>query len=101
MSFSVAFHPQTDGQSERVIRVLEDLLRACALDLKGNWDYLPLVEFAYNNSFHASIGMTPFEVLYGRRCRSPVCWDDVGEKKLLGLELVQLAVEKVSLIKED
>ena len=58
MSFSTAFHPQTDGQSERVIQVLEDLLRACALDLKGNWDdYLPLVEFAYNNSFQASIGM--------------------------------------------
>ena len=92
MSFSTAFHPQTDGQSERVIQVLEDLLRACSLDLKGNWDdYLPLVEFAYNNSFQASIG---------RRCRSPVCWDDVGEKKLLGPELVQLTVEKVSLIKE-
>ncbi|RVW37560.1 hypothetical protein CK203_073903 [Vitis vinifera] len=59
-----------------------------------------LVEFAYNNSFQASIGMTPFEALYGRRCRSPVCWDDVGEKKLLGPELVQLTVEKVSLIKE-
>ena len=68
---------------------MEDLLRACVLDLKGNWDdYLPLVEFAYNNSFQASIGMAPFEALYGRRCRSPVCWDGVGEKKLLGLELV-------------
>ena len=101
LSFSTAFHPQTDGQSERVIQVLEDLLRACALDLKGNWDdYLPLVEFAYNNSFEASIGMAPFEALYGRRCRSPVCWDDVGEKKLLGPELVQLTVENVSLIKE-
>ena len=101
LSFSTAFHPQTDGQSERVIQVLEDLLRACALDLKDNWDdYLPLVEFAYNNSFQASIGMAPFEALYGRRCRSPVCWDDVGEKKLLGPELVQLTVEKVSLIKE-
>ncbi|RVW89664.1 Transposon Ty3-G Gag-Pol polyprotein [Vitis vinifera] len=101
LSFSTAFHPQTDGQSERVIQVLEDLLRACALDLKGNWDdYLPLVEFAYNNSFQASIGMAPFEALYGRRCRSPICWDDVGEKKLLGPELVQLTVEKVSLIKE-
>ncbi|RVW43163.1 ATPase 11, plasma membrane-type [Vitis vinifera] len=88
LSFSIAFHPQTDGQSERVIQVLEDLLRACALDLKGNWDdYLPLVEFAYNNSFQARIGMTPFEALYGRRCQSPVCWDDVGEKKLLGLNL--------------
>ncbi|RVX04228.1 Transposon Ty3-G Gag-Pol polyprotein [Vitis vinifera] len=96
LSFSTAFHPQTDGQSERVIQVLEDLLRACALDLKGNWDdYLPLVEFAYNNSFQARIGMTLFEALYGRRCQSPVCWDDVGEKKLLGPELVQLTVEKV------
>ncbi|RVW83820.1 Transposon Ty3-G Gag-Pol polyprotein [Vitis vinifera] len=96
LSFSTAFHSQTDGQSERIIQVLEDLLRACALDLKGNWDdYLPLVEFAYNNSFQASIGMTPFKALYGRRCRSPVCWDDVGEKKLLGPELVQLTVEKV------
>ena len=74
MSFSTAFHPQTDGQSERVIQVLEDLLRACILDLQGNWDdHLPLVEFAYNNSFQASIGMTPFEALYGRKCRSPIC----------------------------
>ncbi|KAL6321907.1 hypothetical protein AAG906_035616 [Vitis piasezkii] len=74
---------------------------ACALDLKGNWDdYLPLVEFAHNNSFQASIGMAHFETLYGRRCRYLVCWNDVGEKKLLGPELVQLTVEKVSLIKE-
>ena len=80
---------------------MEDFLRAYALDLKGNWDdYLPLVEFAHNNSFQASIGMSPFKALYGRRCRSLVCWDDVGEKKLLGPELVQLTVEKVSLIKE-
>ena len=99
--FRTAFHSQTDSQSERVIQVLEDLLRACALDLKGNWDdYLALVEFAYNNSFQASIGMSPFEGLYGRKCRSPVCWDDVGERKLLGPELVQLIVEKVALIKE-
>ena len=76
-------------------------MRACALDLKGNWDdFLPLVEFAYNNSFQASIGMAPFEGLYGRRCRSPVCWDDVGERKLLGPEHVQLIVEKIALIKE-
>ncbi|KAL6313607.1 hypothetical protein AAG906_006976 [Vitis piasezkii] len=82
LSFSTAFHPQIDGQSERVIQILENLLKAYALDLK------------------ASIGMTPFEALYGRRCRYPVCWDDVGEKKLLGPKLVQLTVEKVSLIKE-
>ena len=74
-------------------------MRACVFDVKGNWDDdLPLVEFAYNNSFQASIGMTPFEGLYGRRCRSPVCWDDVGEMKLLGSELVQLTVEKTTLI---
>ncbi|RVW46257.1 Transposon Ty3-I Gag-Pol polyprotein [Vitis vinifera] len=101
LSFSTAFHPQTDGQSERIIQVLEDLLRACILDLQGNWDdHLPLVEFAYNNSFQASIGMAPFEALYGRKCRSPICWNDVGERKLLGPELVQLTVEKVALIKE-
>ena len=101
MSFSTAFHPQTDGQLERVIQVLEDLLRAYALDLKGNWDdYLSLVEFAYNNSFQASIGMAHFEALYGRGCRSHICWDDVGEKKLLGPKFMQLTIEKVSLIKE-
>ncbi|RVW72778.1 Transposon Ty3-I Gag-Pol polyprotein [Vitis vinifera] len=60
LSFSTTFHPQTDGQSERVIQVLEDLLRACILDLQGNWDdHLPLAEFAYNSSFQASIGMAP------------------------------------------
>ena len=76
-------------------------MRACVFDVKGNWDDdLPLVEFAYNNSFQASIGMAPFEGLYGRRCRSPVCWDDVGEMKLLGSELVQLTVEKTTLIEE-
>ncbi|RVW32567.1 Transposon Ty3-I Gag-Pol polyprotein [Vitis vinifera] len=96
LSFSTAFHPQTDGQSERVIQVLEDLLRACILDLQGNWDdHLPLVEFAYNNSFQASIGMSPFEALYGRKCRSPICWNDVGERKLLGPELVQLMLKKL------
>ena len=101
LRFSTAFHPHTDGQSKRVIQVLEDLLRACTLDLKGNWDdYLPLVEFAYYNSFQASIGMAPSKGLYDRRCRSPVCWDDVGEMKLLGPKLVHLIVEKIALIKE-
>ena len=76
------------------IKILKDLLRACVLDLKGNWDdHLPLMKFTYNNSFWASIGMTPFEGLYGRRCRSLVCWDDVRERKLLGPELVQLTVD--------
>ena len=101
LTFSTAFHPQIDDQSERVIQILEDLLRACVLNLKGNWDdHLPPMEFAYNNNFQASIGMTPFEGLYGRRCRSHVCWDDVEERKLLGPELMQLIVEKTTLIKD-
>lgn len=73
LNFSTVYYPQTDGQSERTIQTLEDMLRACVLDLSGSWEtHLPLVEFAYNNSFHATIGMAPYEALYGRRCRSPV-----------------------------
>ncbi|GJU47975.1 putative nucleotidyltransferase, ribonuclease H [Tanacetum coccineum] len=78
LKFSTAFHPQTDGQSERTIQTLEDMLRACALEWTGSWDeYLCLVEFAYNNSWHASIKAAPFELLYGRKCRAPICWDEV------------------------
>ena len=74
LHFSTAYHPQTDGQSERTIQTLEDMLRACVLDFGGSWDaYLPLAEFSYNNSHHSSIGMPPFELLYGRRCRTPIC----------------------------
>ena len=80
LHFSTAFHPQIDGQSESTIQTLEDMLRACVLDFKGFWvKYLPLVEFAYNNSFQASIGMAPYEALYGKKCRTPICWDEVGE----------------------
>ena len=72
---STAFHPRTNGQSERTIQVLEDMLQACILYLKGSWeDHLPLVEFAYNNSYQASIQMAPYEALYGRPCRSLICW---------------------------
>ena len=98
--FSTAFHPQTDGQSERVIQIVEDMLRACALDFGGTWEkYLPLVEFAYNNSFQASIGMAPYEALYGRPCRSPVSWLEVGEATILGPELVRETTEKIKIIK--
>ncbi|KAL0561549.1 hypothetical protein IC582_001983 [Cucumis melo] len=101
LHFSTAFHPQTDGQSERTIQTLEDMLRACALQFKGNWDaHLSLMEFAYNNSFHSSIGMVPYEALYGRRCRTPVWWDEVGERKLVGPELVQITSENVKIIRE-
>lgn len=74
LRFSTSFHPQTDGQSERTIQTLEDKLRACALEWPGNWeDNLHLIEFTYNNSWHSSIQMAPYEALYGRRCRSPLC----------------------------
>ena len=73
LDFSTAFHPQTDGQTERIIQKLEDMLRMCVMDLKGSWDdHLPLVEFAYNNSYHSSIKMASYEALYGRKCRSPL-----------------------------
>lgn len=101
LSFSTAFHPQSDGQSERTIQTLEDMLRACAIDWKGNWDeHLSLIEFSYNNSYQTSIDMAPFEALYGRKCRSPVCWDEIGERKLLGPEIVQETTEKVKLIRD-
>ncbi|GFY87070.1 hypothetical protein Acr_05g0007090 [Actinidia rufa] len=101
LSFSTAFHPQTDGQSERTIQTLEDMLRLCVLDFQGNWEmHLPLVEFAYNNSFHASIGMAPYEALYGRKCRSPICWTEVGERQMLGPEIVQLTTDKIKVIQQ-
>ena len=76
LHFSTDFHPQTDSQSERTIQTLEDMLRACVLEFKGSWDrHLPLMEFAYNNGYQSSIEMAPYETLYGRKCRTPLCWD--------------------------
>ena len=70
------------------MHVLEDMLRACVLDHKGSWEeHLPLVEFSYNNSYQASIQMTPYEALYGRLCRSPLCWTEVGESSITGPDL--------------
>jgi hypothetical protein len=101
LSFSSAYHPQTDGQSERTIQTLEDMLRLCVLDFKGNWiQYLPLVEFAYNNSYQATISMAPFEALYGRKCRSPLYWDAVGDKHVLGPEMIQDTKDKVAIIRK-
>lgn len=95
------YHPQTDGQSERTIQTLEDMLRSCVIDFGGNWDsHLPLVEFAYNNSYHSSLGAAPFEVLYGRKCRTPVCWLEAGEKQFAGPVIVQETAGKVKSIKE-
>jgi len=101
LKLSSAYHPQTDGQMERTIQSLEDLLRACVLEQGVSWvECLPLIEFTYNNSFHSSIGMAPFEALYGRRCRTPLCWYETGESALLGPDVVQETIEKVKMIQE-
>ncbi|GKC05984.1 putative reverse transcriptase domain-containing protein [Tanacetum coccineum] len=100
LDMSTAYHPQTDGQSERTIQTLEDMLRACVIDFGNGWDkHLPLVEFSYNNSYHTSIKAAPFEALYGRKCRSPVCWAEVGDVQLTGLEIVHETTEKIVQIK--
>ena len=102
LTMSTAFYPQTDGQSERTIQVLEDMLRACVLDRKGSWEeHLTLVEFANNNSFQASIQMAPYEALYGRPCRSSLCWTEVGESSIIGPDLIRDTSEKVSLIRQS
>ncbi|KAD3641035.1 hypothetical protein E3N88_30258 [Mikania micrantha] len=100
LNISTAYHPQTDGQSERTIQTLEDMLRACIIDFGGSWDdHLPLVEFSYNNSYHSSIGMPPYEALYGRRCRTPVCWGEVGQKEMGNKAAVIDMAEKLRVIK--
>ncbi|KAJ0752837.1 putative nucleotidyltransferase, Ribonuclease H [Helianthus annuus] len=101
LDLSTAFHPQTDGQSERTIQTLEDMLRAYVMDLGGNRDtHLPLVESSYNNSYHTSIKAAPYEALYGRKCRSPLCWAEVGDKQLIGPELVQETTDKIAKIRD-
>ncbi|XP_070013471.1 uncharacterized protein [Nicotiana sylvestris] len=101
VNLSTTFYPQTDGQAERTIQTIKDMLRACVLDFKGSWDdHLPLIEFAYNNSFQASIQMAPYEALYGQKCRSSIGWFEVRETELLGPNLVQQVVEKVKLIRD-
>ncbi|GAU30442.1 hypothetical protein TSUD_392550 [Trifolium subterraneum] len=101
LRMSSSNHPQTDGQSERTIQTLEDMLRACVLEDGGNWrKHLHLVEFAYNNSYHASIGMAPYEALYGRKCRTPLCWTEVGDKGVLGPDIIQETTMKIKSVKE-
>ncbi|GJY02469.1 putative reverse transcriptase domain-containing protein, partial [Tanacetum coccineum] len=101
LDMSTAYHPQTDGQSEHTIQTLEDMLRACVLDFGGSWDvHLPLVEFSYNNSYHASVRCAPFKALYGRKCHSTIMWVEVREGQLIGPELVQESTEKISQIKD-
>ncbi|GJX10958.1 putative reverse transcriptase domain-containing protein [Tanacetum coccineum] len=98
LDMSTAYHPQTDGQSERTVQTLEDMLRACVIDFGGSWNiHLPLAEFSYNNSYHSSICCAPFEAVYGRKCRSPVLWAEIGDSRLIGPEMVQEMTDKVIL----
>ncbi|GKD08883.1 putative reverse transcriptase domain-containing protein [Tanacetum coccineum] len=100
LDMSMAYHLQTDGQSERTIKMLEDMLRACVMDFEKGWDkHLLLIEFSYNNSYHTSIKAAPFEALYGRKCRLPICWAKVGDAQLTGPEIVLETTEKIIQIK--
>ncbi|XP_075479405.1 uncharacterized protein LOC142520288 [Primulina tabacum] len=100
LAFSTAYYPQSDGKSERVIQILEDMLRARAIHFLGSWDSkFHLVEFTYNNSYQATISMAPYEALYGRKFRPPLNWDEVGERKMLGTELVQQTADVITLIR--
>ena len=102
LNFSTTYHPQTDGQTERVNQVLEDMLRMYVMDKPTKWeDYLHLVEFAYNNGQQASLGMSPYEYLYGRRCRTPVTWDNPVNRVVLGLELLNEMEQEVVKIRQN
>jgi hypothetical protein len=102
LSYNTAFHPQTDGQTERVNQVLEDMLRARALTYGTDWESsLLFAEFSYNNNFQASLRMAPFEALYGMKCRTPLAWSEVGERTLFGPAIIEVAKEKVEIVREN
>jgi hypothetical protein len=99
---SSAYHPQTDGQTERINQILEDMLRACIIHYGASWNKcLTLAEFSYNNSYQSSLQMAPFEALYGRRCRTPLSWSETGERKIFGSDLVIEAEDKVKVIQAN
>nr|GEX88168.1 reverse transcriptase domain-containing protein [Tanacetum cinerariifolium] len=101
LKMSTTYHPKTDGQSERTIQTLEDMMRAYVIDFEKGWDrHLPLIEFSYNNNYYASIKAAPFEALYGRKCRSPVCWAEVGDIQLMGPEIYHETTEKIVQIRQ-
>nr|GEU95146.1 putative reverse transcriptase domain-containing protein [Tanacetum cinerariifolium] len=96
LDMSTAYHLETDRQSERTIQTLEDMLRACVIDFGKGWEkHLPMVDISYNNSYHDSIKVAPFEALYGRKCRSPICWAKVREVQLTGPEIIHETMEKI------
>jgi hypothetical protein len=101
-NFNSAYHPQTDGQTERTNQILEDMLRACVLKHDGSWDKsLQYAELSYNNSYQASLKMAPFEALYGRKCRTPLYWSEIGEKQLFGANIIREAEKQVQVIREN
>nr|GEY95153.1 putative reverse transcriptase domain-containing protein [Tanacetum cinerariifolium] len=101
LDMSTTYHLETNEKSKRTIQTLEDMLRACMIDFGNGWErHLPLVEFSYNNSYHASIKAAPFEALYGRKCRSQICWAEVGDPQLTGPEIIQETTEKIVQIKQ-
>jgi hypothetical protein len=102
LNYSSAYHPQTDGQTERTNQALEDMLRACTLKHGKIWDKsLPYAEFSYNNSYQASLKMAPFEAHYRRKCRTPLYWNQTGETQLFGPEILQEAERQVQIIREN
>ncbi|GKB86990.1 putative reverse transcriptase domain-containing protein [Tanacetum coccineum] len=101
LDMSMAYHPETDRQSERTIQTLKYMLRACVIDFGKGWErHLPLVEFSYNNSYHANIKATPFEALYGQKCKSHVCWAEVRDVQLTGLEIIHETTKKIVQIRQ-
>jgi hypothetical protein len=102
LDFSSAYHPQTDGQTKRVNQILEDMLRACVLTYGKDWeDSLPYAEFSYNNSYQSSLKMSPYEVLYGRKCRTPLMWPEVGDQIIEGPDFITTTEDKVAEIREN
>jgi hypothetical protein len=102
LKFSSAYHPQTDGQTERTNQILEDMLRASTLQDKIGWDKrLPYAEFSYNNSYQASLKMSPFEALYGKNCRTSLHWDQPGERQVFGPDILLEAEENIRMVQDN
>jgi transposase InsO family protein len=102
LRFSSAYHPQTNCQTERVNQILEDMLRACALQYGRSWDKsIPYAEFSYNNNYQESLKIAPFEILYGRRCQTPLFWNETGERKVFGPDILQEAEKQVRMVREN
>jgi hypothetical protein len=102
LNFTSAYHPQTDGQTERTNQILEDMLRACALKYGKGWDKsLPYAEFSYNNNYQASIKMALYEALYGRQCQTPLFWSQTGESQVFRPEVLKDAERQVQMVRES